>query len=92
MAKANPTRPDPPEDEARTGDAGAPGQERGGPVLRDPRSRAALEDIGVDDPGNLLDPELDEEPGDRDASGRSFADDVRSDAVPGAAPRESGDT
>ncbi|MCD9033864.1 hypothetical protein LDO32_19320 [Luteimonas sp. Y-2-2-4F] len=53
--------------------------ERGGPVLRDPRSQAALDNIGDDDQANLLDPELDEQPGDLDADGRSFADDVRSD-------------
>ena len=91
MAKANPTRPDPPEDEARIGEATAAIPQHLGPPLRDPRSRAALDNIGVDDQADLLDPELDDQPGDRDASGRSFADDVRSDA-PNRGIRESGDT
>lgn len=61
------------------GDADDALAQRGGPVLRDPRSRAALDNIGDDDQANLLDPELDEQPGDLDSGGRSFADDVRSD-------------
>lgn len=50
-----------------------------GPPLKDPRSRAAIDNIGVDDQGDLLDVELDDQPGDLDRSGRSFLDDVRSD-------------
>lgn len=56
---------------------------RGAPPLRppslDPRSQSALDNLGVDDQADLLDVELDAQPGDRDASGHSFADDVRSD-------------
>lgn len=93
MAKSNPTRPDAPDDEAGTGDdAQQPIAERGGPPLKDPRAIAAMDNIGVDEQGDLLDPELDEQPGDRDADGRSFADDVRSDTDAGAGIRESGDT
>lgn len=90
MSKANPTRPNAPEDEARTGDATADLPETEGPPLKDPRSRSAIDNIGVEDQGDLLDVELDDQPGDRDAAGQSFADDVRSDA-PGAGIRESGD-
>lgn len=50
-----------------------------GPALRDPRSRSAIDNIGLDDQADLLDPELGEQPGDRDATGRSFADAARSD-------------
>lgn len=93
MAKSNPTRPNSPGDEARIGDASTPAvSEHGGPPLKDPRSRASLDNIGDDDQANLLDPELDEQPGDRDAAGHSFADDVRSDMGVGAGIRESGDT
>lgn len=80
MSKANPTRPNPPEDEARIGDGSANLPETEGPPLKDPRSISAIDNIGVDDQGNLLDEELDDQPGDRDASGRSFGDDVRSDS------------
>ena len=48
MARSNPTRPDAPPDEKRL-DAGADVPGRGGPPLRDPRSIAALVNIGVDD-------------------------------------------
>lgn len=51
---------------------------RGGPVLRDPRSQAALDNVGLDDQANLLDPGLDDQIGD-DGAGPSFMDDVRSD-------------
>jgi len=63
--------------------------EQQGPQLKDPRSVSAIDNIGVDDQADLLDVILDEEPGDRDANGRSFADDVRSDATHGV--RESGE-
>jgi hypothetical protein len=49
------------------------------PPALDPRSQSAIDNLGVDDQSDLLDVELDAQPGDRDASGRSFADDVRSD-------------
>lgn len=91
MAKANPTRPDPPESEARLGDPTVPVPARGGPPLKDPRSRAAIDNLGVDQQADLLDEELDDQAGDRDDRGRSFADDVRSDAQ-GTGVRESGDT
>ncbi|HET6395716.1 MAG TPA: hypothetical protein VFF91_02635 [Pseudoxanthomonas sp.] len=90
MARSNPTQPDAPEDEASLGGTGAPVPDSDGPELKDPRSRAAIDNIGVDDQADLLDPELDEQPGDRDAGGRSFADDVRSDALNGGI-RESGE-
>jgi len=91
MAKANPTRPDAPEDEKGTGDATGDVPGRGGPVLKDPRSRAALDNVGLDDQADLLDPWLDDQPGDRGADGSSFADDVRSDTGQGGGVRESGD-
>lgn len=77
MAKANPTRPDPPESEARLHDPVGPDDTR--PSPQDPRSVAALDNLGVDDQADLLDLELDDQPGD-DGSHRSFADDVRSDS------------
>lgn len=88
MAKSNPTRPNPPPDEAALHDGRGLPPTRG-PRLEDPRSRAAIDGIGVDAPGELLDPELDDQPGDRDAGGHSFADDVRSDAPRGG--REDGE-
>jgi hypothetical protein len=78
MSKSNPTRPDPPIDEKRTRDR-VDLPDTDGPPLKDPRSRSAMDNIGDDDQANLLDPELDDAPGDHDGSGRSFADDVRSD-------------
>lgn len=78
MSKSNPTRPKLPRDKASTRDR-EDLPETVGPPLKDPRSRSAMDNIGVDDQGDLLDVELDEQLGDRDASGRSFADDVRSD-------------
>jgi hypothetical protein len=77
MSKSNPTRPNPPPDEASVRDredlpAAA------GPPLKDPRSISAMDNIGVDTPSDLLDVELDEQPGD-DARGAAFANDVRSD-------------
>jgi len=80
MSKANPTRPNSPEDKARVGDT-EDLPETAGPPLKDPRSQSAMDNIGVDDQGDLLDVELDDEPGDVDDEGRSFADDVRSDSV-----------
>ena len=95
MAKSNPTRPDAPADEKLLDDQDATDSalaHRGGPALKDPRSRSALDNIGVDDQADLLDVALDEQPGDRNPDGHSFADDVRSDAGVGAGIREGGDT
>ena len=78
MAKSNPTRPDPPRDEAGVRDPGDLPDTKG-PPLRDPRSVSAMDNIGVDDQAGLLDPELDDTPGDRGFGGRAFTDDVRSD-------------
>jgi len=78
MAKSNPTRPDPPRDEASVRERGDL-PDANGPSLRDPRSVSAMDNIGVDDQGDLLDPELDDAPGDRGSGGRAFIDDVRSD-------------
>lgn len=75
--KAPPSRPDATEDEARIRDSGYV-PESLGPTLKDPRSRAAIDNIGVDDQADLLDVELDDQPGD-DARGSSFLDGVRSD-------------
>lgn len=77
MAKANPTRPNPPESEVRLHDPVALADTS--PPLQNPRSVAAIDNIGVDDQANLLDVGLDDQPGD-DGSHRSFADDVRSDS------------
>jgi hypothetical protein len=49
------------------------------PPRLDPRSQAAIDNIGVDDQADLLDPELDDQPGDRNDDGTSILDDVRSD-------------
>jgi hypothetical protein len=77
MAKANPTRPDPPDSETRLHDGVALPDTR--PPLHDPRSVAAIDNIGVDDQADLLDVALDDQVGD-DGAHRSFADDVRSDS------------
>ena len=77
MAKANPTIPGAPASEQRLHDPAALPDTR--PTPRDPRTRSAIDNLGVDAPGNLLDIELDDPPGD-DGWGRDFADDVRSDA------------
>ena len=49
------------------------------PPSLDPRSQAAIDNIGVDDQADLLDPALDDQPGDRNDDGTSILDDVRSD-------------
>lgn len=86
MAKSNPTRPDAPRDQKRIDDAtDVPG--RGGPPLRDPRSIAAMDNIGLDDQADLLDPELDDAIGDRAQGRRTFSDDVRSDEIGGIPDR-----
>lgn len=89
MATSRPTDTGAPASEADRRNDDAPLEQRG-PELKDPRSVAAIDNIGVDDQGDLLDVLLDEQPGDRDADGRSFADDVRSDA-PNGGIRESGE-
>ena len=82
MAKANPTRPDAPPDEKRL-DSGADLPAGGGPPLRDPRSISAMDNIGLDDQADLLDPALDDAIGDRGQGKRIFSDDVRSDEIGG---------
>ena len=77
MVHSDPALPDRPED-VRSGDPAKTHPTQRPPSL-DPRSQAAIDNLGVDDQADLLDVELDAQPGDRDASGRSFADDVRSD-------------
>jgi hypothetical protein len=47
-----------------------------------------MDNIGVDDQGNLLDPALDDQPGDRGQGGRNFSDDVRSDQIGGIADKD----
>lgn len=80
MAKSNPTRPDAPAEESSLDD-GVDLPETRGPKLKDPRATSAMDNIGVDTGDDLLDVALDEQPGDVDADGRSFADDVRSDTI-----------
>ena len=82
MANANPTRPNAPADEKRL-EGGPYAPDRGGPPLRDPRAISALDNIGLDDQADLLDPELDDAPGDRAQGKRIFSDDVRSDQIGG---------
>jgi hypothetical protein len=79
MSTANPNRPDPLSDQADNGDDGDL-PDTLGPPLKDPRSRSAIDNIGVDNQADLLDIALDDQPGGRDSNGRSFADDVRSDS------------
>ena len=88
MAKANPTRPDAPPDE-RSLDAGNDLPARGGPPLRDPRSVSAMDNIGLEDQADLLDPALDDEIGDRSQGKRIFSDDVRSDEIGGVPDKDS---
>lgn len=78
MSKANPTRPNAPSEESSLRDREDLPPTRG-PALKDPRSQSAIDNIGLDDQADLLDPELDDQIGDRDANGHSFAEDVRSD-------------
>ena len=78
MSTSNPTRPAAPEDEKALRDHDDL-PETDGPPLRDPRSWSAIDTIGLDDQADLLDPAPDDQPGHRDATGRSFTDDVRSD-------------
>ena len=78
MSKSNPTRPNAPADETSIRDR-VDLPDTDGPPLKDPRSVSAMDNIGVDDQADLLDIALDEQPGDVDDEGRSFADDVRSD-------------
>ena len=80
MAKSNPTIPDAPADESSLDD-GSDLPETSGPTLKDPRATSAMDNIGVDGGDDLLDVALDDQPGDVDADGRSFADDKRSDTL-----------
>jgi hypothetical protein len=82
MAKSNPTRPNAPRDEKRIDD-GAELPESRGPALKDPRSIEAMDNIGVDNQGDLLDEALDDGIGDRGNGKRIFSDDVRSDTIGG---------
>lgn len=77
MAKANPTIPGAPSSERRLHDSVDLPDTR--PTPKDPRTISAIDNLGTDAPGNLLDIELDDAPGD-DGWGRDFADDVRSDS------------
>ena len=83
MNNARRSPPDPP-GKGQSDDQGLPEsdyvRESLGPPLKDPRSRAAIDNIGVDDQADLLDVELDDQPGDFGAGGRSLLDDVRSDS------------
>lgn len=77
MAKSNPTIPDAPSSEQRLHDqAGLPDTR---PTPKDPRTVSAIDVLGVDRPGDLLDADLDDQPAD-DGWGRNFGDDVRSDS------------
>ncbi|MGY1459578.1 MULTISPECIES: hypothetical protein [unclassified Luteimonas] len=80
MAKSNPTIPDAPAEESSLDD-GADLPETRGPKLKDPRAVSAIDNIGVDTGADLLDVALDDQLGDVDADGRSFADDKRSDTL-----------
>lgn len=80
MAKSNPTIPAGPADESSLDD-GTDLPETRGPKLKDPRATSAIDNIGVDTGDDLLDVALDDQPGDVDADGRSFADDKRSDTL-----------
>lgn len=82
MSKSNPTRPRAPLDEKSVGDHTRPVDDTR-PPLKDPRSRSAIDNIGVDDQANLLDAELDDQPGDMGGKGQSFTADVRSDGASG---------
>lgn len=78
MSPAKKTNPPTPPGKGRRADQASALNESLGPPLKDPRSRSAIDNIGVDDQADLLDVELDDQPGD-DASGAAFLDDVRSD-------------
>ena len=79
MAKPTPPRP------ASRGDGRHPAEgalpDPVGPPLKDPRSVSAIDNIGVDDAGDLLDVELDDQLGDIEPDGHSFAEDHRSDML-----------
>ena len=80
MAKSNPTRPNAPTEESSL-NHGTDLPDARGPRLKDPRATSAVDNIGVDTGADLLDVALDDQPGDVDADGRSFADDKRSDTL-----------
>ena len=79
MAKPTPTRPAPSDDDVRIAEGDLP--DTVGPPLKDPRSVSAIDNIGVDDAADLLDVELDDQLGDIEADGHSFAEDHRSDML-----------
>ena len=54
-----------------------------GRAFKDPRSIEAMDNIGVDNQGDLLDEALDDGIGDRGNGKRIFSDDVRSDTIGG---------
>ena len=76
MGKFNPRRAKPRDE---TGIRDRDLADANGPAMRDPRSVSAIRDFPYDRRGELLDTELDDASGDR-GFGRSFVDDVRSDA------------
>jgi len=73
----DPAPPDRPED-VRGGDPAKTHPTKRPPSL-DPRSQATVDNLGVDDQADLLDPALGDQPGERNVGGTSFLDDVRSD-------------
>ena len=73
----DPAPPDRPED-VRSGEPAKTHPTTRAPSL-DPRSQAAIDNLGVDDQADLLDTPLDDQPGERNVGGTSFLDDVRSD-------------
>ncbi len=75
---SNPKSTDSSDDHADNVERGAGENTRRLPSL-EPRSQSAIDNLGVDDKTHLLDVALDDQLGDRDANGHSFADDVRSD-------------
>lgn len=79
MAKPTAIRPAAPDAGARPADGDLP--DTVGPPLKDPRSISAIDNIGVDDAADLLDVELDDQLGDIEADGHSFAEDHRSDML-----------
>src|SRR5690606_7024464 len=69
MARSNSTNPTARQDEAGLGEDGVP-LEQQGPAPKDPRSVAAIDNIGVDDQADLLAVALAGGPGDREAYGQ----------------------
>jgi len=73
----DPAPPDRPED-VRSGEPA-----KTHPIQRppspDPRSKAAIDNLDVDDQADVLDASPDDQPGTQNVGGTSFLDDVRSD-------------